>query len=149
MNVSISSGIVPAYQGLITTIIQIDKKILLNCMCSYEKLIPLHRKWQAYIAKLLIGTNTLRDVQERLYNAEVVGSLFNVSACKHIQMEGQSGIVLKESSSAFHIFTAYNKHIIVPKKGSTFEFALPSRKKVVTLSGDALIQRAGGGTITY
>lgn len=83
---------------------------------------------------------------ERMYLAETIGCLLRVSESPQAQLQGRHGIVVKESRSAFHLIDSEDRLFIAPKKDGVFQFALAGRKQLVTLLGNGLTHRSGGGT---
>lgn len=107
-----------------------DKKNL-----RFAQFEPLYQMWLTYY-KELIGLEKGRQPDERLLKADYHGAMLMVTEADNESMVGICGIVALETRHTFQLITRKDKYVVIPKKGSTFQFAIDG--KVVSLFGDAM-----------
>ena len=89
----------------------------------------------------------MKEVQARLYQADLHGCLLRVAESPQAHRVGASGIVVRDSQDAFHLVTPQDKLIIVAKKPCVFEYKMDARRVVVLLgAGLAAAGRGQGGS---
>lgn len=108
----------------------------------YEDHVPLHECWRAYMSGVLSTEMEKQrggSMAQRLMMVDLHGAILTVGESKVGSDVGLSGLVIRESRSAFHLLTLQNKVKIVPKKGHVFSFDIDGR--CVRLHGNGLIDR--------
>ena len=118
---------------------------------DYASYLPLHEQWKAYFISLLSSdpttsgssgtTNTPSHpiLQKRIMSADLHGCSIRVVDAKCHSDINLGGIVVRESSRAFHIITPKDKFKIIPKVGHVFSFQVGGQN--VTLHGNGLLDR--------
>lgn len=82
---------------------------------------------------LLEATTSLLELQQLVYSMDMHGAFVVVSESKNPRHVGISGIIAKDSVSAFHIIDESNRCIVLPKKTTTVQFEIQSGKKATLL----------------
>lgn len=91
----------------------------------YDDYLPLHEAWDQYMRGLLeSGMKT--PVEQRVMMADLHGAILTVSESKCGSDVGLSGIVIRESSSAFHLMT--QKRDLVGRVRAGWEARTPIRQ---------------------
>lgn len=103
--------------------------------------MPLHERWKSYIYDLCVPSENKKDLQQRVVSADLHGAYLRVAEARESRVRGVSGIVIRDSVSAFHVVTKKDRCVVVPKRHCVFEFRLDATR-VVTLLGDGLIYSA-------
>jgi len=73
-------------------------------------------------------------VRELLYGAEMHGCDIKVIEAPGERHIGLTGIVVRDSQSAFHLVTPDDRLVLLPKKSHVFEYRLDGRKVVILLA---------------
>lgn len=105
--------------------------------CRYDTVLPLHQLWLQYVQSLIETAPTLREVQTLLIDADLHGCLLTVAeAPPGSNWQGLTGVVVRNSKTAFQLVTSENRLVLVPKAPCVFQYHVGRR--LVTLLGSGL-----------
>lgn len=97
---------------------------------TYNSMLAIHTKWKEYIDALILPTQSLKELQEVLYNANLHGCLLSIIDASEERHKGVAGIVIKDTKNTFQLITAENRILVVPKRHSVFEYSIDQRRSV-------------------